>query len=109
MSMCPGRFSDETLKRLQVATTRDGLAASETLWPYRCNICGRGGLMPMDDGLEWRPSSHEPFSPKSENRSGTVQRLASESHKYTAANQKPNGKSGSLSTTAGLAHEVFRH
>lgn len=86
MSMCPGRFSEETVKQLQAATQRDGLAASETLRAYHCTICGRGGLMPMVDGLGWRPSSHEPPPPKSEKPFGAVPRfVASEARKYTIA------------------------
>lgn len=100
VSMCPGRFSDEIVKRLQEATTRDGLAATETLRAYRCNTCGRAGLMPMIDGREWRPSSHEPHPRKSENPSGNVPGLVtSEPHERTTADQIPDVSSGNLITT----------
>ena len=60
MSMCPGKFSMDNLKRLQDAAKREGFAARETIAPYACIVCGRAGLMPLIDGNEWRPASHEP-------------------------------------------------
>ena len=75
MSMCPGRFSTETLKLLQDAAKREGLAARETILPYACIVCGRAGLMALIDGNEWRPASHEPPARKTEKSpSGSWQR-----------------------------------
>ena len=74
MSMCPGRFSTETLKGLQDAAKREGLAARETILPYACIVCGRAGLMALIDGNEWRPASHEPPPAKQMSPSGSGQR-----------------------------------